>query len=423
MNRCLFLIIGCVNYAAAFGQFTNYRISPINQQNPVEPSVAINPLNTNEVAVGAVLDYYYFSTDGGVHWNSDTLSSPYGVYGDPVLQFDATGRLYYFHLSDYPKGYWIDRIVCQYTDTYTNTASFSKGSFPKPFGRKAQDKHWIDIDPATGVIYMTWTQFDKYDSKNFMDSSRIMFSKSMDRGVSWSDPKIISFYNGDCLDGDKTVEGAVPVLGINGTLFVTWTGPMGLMMQQSSDGGATWLPVERCLMQQPGGWDFKIPGIFRCNGLPVLNVDRSKGKHEGTLYLSWSDQRNGGKDTDVWLSKSTDEGKNWSKPIRVNQDKTKTHQFMSTFAIDQSDGTLHFLFYDRSMAKQPNETQVVWVTSTDGAKHFNQQRISEKSFTPNPKVFFGDYIAIAASNGRVVPVWVRLDRDKASLWTANLNRK
>jgi len=176
-------------------------------------------------------------------------------------------------------------------------------------------------------------------------------------------------------------------------------------------------------MQQPGGWDFKIPGIFRCNGLPVLNVDRSKGKHEGTLYLSWSDQRNGGKDTDVWLSKSTDEGNNWSKPIRVNQDKTKTHQFMSTFTIDQSDGTLHFLFYDRSMAKQPNETQVVWVTSTDGAKHFNQQRISEKSFTPNPKVFFGDYIAIAASNGRVVPVWVRLDRDKASLWTANLNRK
>jgi len=422
MRPYLFILIGCVKYALLFGQFTNYRISSVNQ-NPVEPSVAINPLNTDEVAVGAVLEYYYFSTDGGTQWKSDTLSSPYGVYGDPVLQFDAKGRLYYFHLSDYPKGYWIDRIVCQYTDTYTNAASFSKGSFPKPFGRKAQDKHWIDIDPASGVIYMTWTQFDKYDSKNFMDSSRIMFSKSIDRGVSWSDPKIISFYNGDCLDGDKTVEGAVPVLGINGTLFVTWTGPRGLMMQQSSDGGETWLPVERCLMQQPGGWDFKIPGIYRCNGLPVLNVDRSSGKHKGTLYLSWSDQRNGTKDTDVWLSKSSDEGKIWSKPIRVNQDKTKTHQFMSTFTIDQSDGTLHFLFYDRSTAKQPLETQVVWVSSTDGAKHFNQQRISQKSFIPNPKVFFGDYIAIAAANGRVVPVWVRLDRDRASLWTANLNRK
>lgn len=422
MHRCLFILIGCVSYAAAFGQFTNYRISPATHS-PVEPSVAINPLNTNEVAVGAVLDDYYFSTDGGMHWKSDTLKSPYGVYGDPVLQFDANGRLYYFHLSNYSKGAWIDRIVCQYTDSYTKARSFSAGSFPKPNGRKAQDKHWIDIDPTTGVIYMTWTQFDKYDSKVPTDSSRIMFSKSIDRGLTWSNPKAISFYNGDCLDGDKTVEGAVPVVGGRGQLYVTWTGPKGLMLQQSSDGGDTWLPVERCLLQQPGGWDFKIPGIFRCNGLPVLNVDRSKGEYQGTLYLSWSDQRNGVKDTDIWLIKSSDDAKTWSAPIRVNQDKTQTHQFMSAFTIDQSDGSLHFLFYDRSLAKQPNETQVVWVNSRNGGSSFEQHRISEKPFVPNPKVFFGDYISIAAVKGKVIPVWVRSDLGKTSLWTANLDLK
>jgi len=422
MLRYHFILIGCVSFLTGFGQFRNVRISPANR-NPVEPSVAINPLNTNEVAVGAVLDDYYVSTDGGNHWKSDTLKSPYGVYGDPVLQFDATGRLYYFHLSNYPKGAWIDRIVCQFTDTYTNSTSFSLGSFPKPNGRKAQDKHWIDIDPSSGVIYMTWTQFDKYDSKVPTDSSRIMFSKSMDRGLTWANPKSISFYNGDCLDGDKTVEGAVPVVGAKGQLYVTWTGPKGLMLQQSSDGGDTWLPVERCLMQQPGGWDFRIPGIFRCNGLPVLNVDRSNGKYKGTLYLSWSDQRNGVKDTDIWLIKSSDDAKTWSAPIRVNQDKTQTHQFMSTFTIDQSDGTLHFLFYDRSSAKQPNETHVVWVNSINGGSSFEQQRISEKTFVPNPKVFFGDYISIAAVKGRVVPVWVRSDLGKTSLWTANLYLK
>ena len=117
MLRYHFILIGCVSFLTGFGQFRNVRISPANR-NPVEPSVAINPLNTNEVAVGAVLDDYYVSTDGGVHWKSDTLKSPYGVYGDPVLQFDAKGRLYYFHLSNYPKGYWIDRIVCQFTDNF-----------------------------------------------------------------------------------------------------------------------------------------------------------------------------------------------------------------------------------------------------------------------------------------------------------------
>jgi len=422
MLRYHFILIGCVSFLTGFGQFRNVRISPANR-NPVEPSVAINPLNTNEVAVGAVLDDYYVSTDGGNHWKSDTLKSPYGVYGDPVLQFDASGRLYYFHLSNYPKGAWIDRIVCQFTDTYTNSASFSLGSFPKPNGRKAQDKHWIDIDPTSGVIYMTWTQFDKYDSKVPTDSSRIMFSKSVDRGKTWSNPHVISFYNGDCLDGDKTVEGAVPVVGAQGQLYVTWTGPKGLMLQQSTDGGSTWLPVERCLMKQPGGWDFKIPGIFRCNGLPVLNVDRSNGKHKGTLYLSWSDQRNGVKDTDIWLIKSSDDAKTWTAPIRVNQDKTQTHQFMSAFTVDQSDGTLHFLFYDRASAKQALETNVVWVNSADGGRTFNSTVISEKPFVPQSKVFFGDYIAIAATKGKVVPVWIRMDLARTSLWTAELGVK
>ncbi|MFM7595719.1 MAG: exo-alpha-sialidase [Flavobacteriales bacterium] len=422
MRPYRFILIGCVNCAIAFGQFTNTRISPVNQ-NPVEPSVAINPLNTKEVAIGAVLDYYYYSSDKGLTWKATTLTSTYGVYGDPVLQYDAKGRLYYFHLSDYPKGYWIDRIVCQYSDNPSEVSSFTAGSFPKPFGRKAQDKHWVDIDPKSGTIYMTWTQFDKYDSKNFIDSSRIMFSKSTNRGVSWTDPIVISFYNGDCLDGDNTVEGAVPVVGVDGDLFVTWTGPKGLMLQKSSDAGQTWLPIERTLMQQPGGWDFKIPGIYRCNGLPVLQVDRSTGKNHGTLYLCWSDQRNGAKDTDIWLIKSDDNGTTWTKPIRVNQDKTKTHQFMASFTIDQSNGNLHFLFYDRSMAKQTNETHVVWVSSIDGGRHFDQRRISEKSFIPNPKGFFGDYIAIAAVQGTVVPVWVRADGIKMSLWTANLGLK
>jgi hypothetical protein len=96
---------------------------------------------------------------------------------------------------------------------------------------------------------------------------------------------------------------------------------------------------------------------------------------------------------------------------------------MSAFTIDQSDGTLHFLFYDRSLAKQPNETHVVWVNSRNGGSSFDQQRISEKPFVPNPKVFFGDYISIAAVKGKVVPVWVRSDLGKTSLWTANLNLK
>jgi len=417
MFRFLFTIIGCVSLTAFDAQFLNVQINSSSTR-PVEPSVDINPRNPAEIAVGAVLDDYYYSKDGGNSWSYSKLESPYGVYGDPVLKFDKQGRLYYFHLSDYDKGTWIDRIVCQYADKISDAKNFTMGSFPKPNGSKAQDKHWVDIDPISGAIYMTWTQFDKYDSKLKTDSSRIMFSKSIDRGTTWSTPRVISFFNGDCLDKDETVEGAVPVVTSDGSVVVTWTGPKGLVVQRSLDAGTTWLPMEQIIAPHPEGWDYKIPGIMRCNGLPVLQIDRSGGVNNGTLYLTWSDQRKGANDTEVWFSISKDKGRTWSEPIRVNQDATNTHQFMATMTVDQSNGHLHWLFYDRSRAKLTNETEVVWVRSTDGGTSFEQQWISDRPFVPNARVFFGDYIAIAACKNKVAPVWIRMDMGKPSLWTA-----
>ena len=62
---------------------------------------------------------------------------------------------------------------------------------------------------------MTWTQFDAYDSADPKDSSIIVFSKSSDDGNTWTSPRRISKFGGDCLDGDNTVEGAMPALGKN----------------------------------------------------------------------------------------------------------------------------------------------------------------------------------------------------------------
>jgi hypothetical protein len=371
------------------------------------------------MTAGTVLQGYHFSTDGGQTWKSSALKSPYGVYGDPVLQYDNSGRLYYFHLSDYTKGSHLDRIVCQVSD---KPGQFSKGSFPKPNGTKVQDKHWVVIDPKTNVLYMTWTQFDAYDSPDPKDTSIIVFSKSIDRGESWSDPVRISKFGGDCLDGDNTVEGAVPALGPNGELYVCWTGPRGIMFQKSTDGGLTWLSEERKLADHVGGWDIQIPGIYRANGLPFLMSDLSGGPNNGALYLNWCDQRNGTANTDVWLLKSTDGGTTWSAPIQVNQDKGAQHQFLTSMAIDPVRGDLHFVYYDRRRFED-NRTDVIWATSTDGGQTFKEQRISAQPFTPSPMVFFGDYLGIAAYDGRVRPIWPRMDNGKISLWVALIDLK
>jgi hypothetical protein len=372
------------------------------------------------MAAGCILNEYYYSKDGGLTWKGNKLKSKYGVYGDPVMMFDTTGRVYDFHLSNYPKATWIDRIVCQSAKTVDG--KFNEGTFPKPNGTKAQDKHWVALDPKTNTIYMTWTQFDKYDSKDPKDRSIIVFSKSTDQGKTWIDPIRISKYDGDCLDGDNTVEGAVPAVGPNGEIYVTWTGPKGLVFQCSLDGGKTWLAEEQELHVHHGGWDLEITGMMRANGLPILTCDLSKGPNRGTLYMNWCDQKNGETDTDSWLSYSKDGGETWSEPIKVNQDDSKRHQFFTWMTIDQANGYLYFVYYDRRNYAD-DRTDVYVSVSRDGGKTFSDHRINDTPFTPNEKVFFGDYLNIAAVNGVVRPIWPRMDEGKITLWVTLLSEE
>ena len=385
-----------------------------------EPSIAIHPTNPKIIAAGSILSDYYYSLDGGKTWTAKTLKSKFGVYGDPVLMFDTTGMLHYFHLSNYKKGTWLDRIVCQSTTSVDG--EFNEGTHPQPNNSKVQDKHWTIIDPSTNVIYMTWTEFDSYNSSKKEDSSRIVFSKSLNQGQTWSKPVTISTFLGDCMDGDETVEGATPAVGPNGELYVVWSGPKGIVFQKSLDGGETWLENEQMIMDHVGGWDIEIPGISRSNGMPVLTCDLSESEGNGTLYVNWVDTKNGEKNTDVWLMKSTDGGDTWSDRIRVNQDKTESHQFLTWMSIDQSNGNLYFIYYDRRNHKK-NETDVYMSVSRDGGKTFKDYRISESPFLPTKSVFFGDYLNIASVNGVIRPIYPRMDKGKISLWVTLIHDK
>ena len=380
----------------------------------VEPSIAIHPKCPRKMIAGTVMNDYYYSKNGGKSWRSSSLKTKYGVNGDPVVYIDQKGRYYYFHLSNPPSGNWIDRIVCDYSDKIKGKWSTSA---TEPDPPKAQDKHWVAECPKTGNLYLTWTQFDKYESKAPSDSSRIMFSKSVDRGETWSEPVVISALNGDCLDGDNTVEGAVPAVNNNGELFVVWTGPHGIRINISTDEGETWLPKEQKIIDQIGGWTFEIPGISRCNGLPILKIDNSKGKHNGRLYVNWADQRNGDDNVDVFCVYSDDNGKSWSEVIKVNQDESKNHQFFTWMDIDQSNGKLYFVFYDRRNYSD-HQTDVYLAYSNDGGENITDVKISQSPFVPNQAIFFGDYINIAAVKGTIRPIWMRMDEMKISLWTA-----
>lgn len=383
--------------------------------NPCEPTIIIDPNNTNHIVGGAIIDRYYYSNDAGYTWETGHLTSPYGVWGDPVVIVDTAGSYYYFHLSNPIQGSWIDRIVCQKADQIGD--QWGEGTYTGLNGTKNQDKHWAVVDQSNNNIYVTWTQFDTYGSNDTSDKSNIMFSKSTDGGQSWGDALRINEVPGDCLDDDNTVEGAVPAIGPNGKIYVAWAGPSGLVLNKSNDEGETWLNEDIFIADIPGGWAYSIPGIYRCNGLPITKCDLSGGPFHGTIYVNWSDQQNGEDDTDIWLVRSTDDGNTWSEPIRVNDDASGKQQFFTWMDVDQQTGYLWFVWYDRRNYDN-NNTDVYMACSKDGGETFTNFKVSESPFIPWGHLFFGDYNNVSAYNNVVRPIWTRLEEGQFSIYTA-----
>lgn len=393
---------------------------------PCEPSVAVNPSNTDEVIVGSILDRFHHSTDGGKTWTTTDLSSPYGVYGDPVVGVDHTGKFYYAHLSNpdgqaYVAESFLDRIVVQ--SSTDKGKSWNDGTFPAADQKKDQDKQWFFIHPDSGTMLMTWTEFDRYGEQSDTCKSRILFSKSMDGAETWSEPIAISTLEGDCEDDDKTTEGASPIIDTEGNYHVVWSYDGKIYHRKSMDKGLSWGAPERAIMDQFGGWVLDIPGFGRANGMPVLKVDNSTGKYRGTLYMNWSDQMNGEDDTDIWLSKSTDGGKTWSDRIKVNDDDGKAHQFFTWMDIDETTGYLYIVFYDRRNVEEEIDTNTYLAYSTDGGETFTNVQVNDMTFKPSTLVFMGDYNNISAHGGKIFPVWTELHGPKLSVKTALIELK
>ncbi len=408
----------------SYAQYKNVKVNK-SDNSPEEVSVSVNPINPLNIVAGANVNNYYYSFDGGETWENGVLeSSDYSVWGDPCLLFDPKGNSYFVHLAFPPQGQFIDRIVCQKSTDggmkYNNPGTFTGLNVPK-----GQDKAWACVDWLRhDNLYISWTQFDKYNSKKPEDHSNIMFSFSTDAGASWSAAKQINEVPGDCRDSSNTVEGAVPCTGPDGEIYDSWSGPAGIVFNRSIDGGITWMKKDIFVCEQVGGWCYDIEAIYRCNGMAVTGCDVSNGPYKGTIYVNFSDIRNGVSDVDIFLCKSTDGGNTWSKPKRVNDDSFGNNrvQFMSWMYVDPITGSVNILFYDRRNYDD-TQTDVYLARSTDGGESFANIKISESPFIPVKRIFFGDYIGLSSYNDYVANMWMRMDNGRTSVWYCGIDFK
>lgn len=310
------------------------------------------------------------SFDGGRTWQSTLLpgfpldSSPQGlaspIHGfqaasDPTVRAGTNGLFYYtgiaFNRGNNPLGaVFIARFIdlnnkengnatfengpmtnLQPRDTikYVDTSVLARGTtasgnVPASF----VDKPWVAVDIPRGSatctisvqedgktvtqtipaapVYMTYTTFV---TSGLVQSSAINFRRSLDCGVTWSSPAVLSQNNEPSGVADAEHQGTVIAIDPSippsepATVYVAWRrfaiasdpdDPPAIFLAKSADGGAHWgtpFPAvvfpSSCISKPTGvGCPFDQPftkTTFRSNGYPALTVDSI-----GRVYVAWS---------------------------------------------------------------------------------------------------------------------------------------
>lgn len=380
---------------------------------PNNNMVALNSNNSTPASGGSVYgaDYLY-TLDLSETWGG-SIQGPNGSNsGDPASCIGTDGRWYIGYIGT-SSGQDVS-----YSDDQGATWTRVQVA-PKPgngFNDLADKNHmWIDAkegSPYENYLYDAWTDF----GGNY--NNQVVIKRSTDRGVTW-DNKIALSYG---VSAGSHNQGVNLSTGPNGEVYAAWTiydgwpqDEKAIGFTRSFDGGATWETSYRIINNIKGIRNSEVPQNMRVNSFPTMAVDCSDGPNSGNIYVCWTNVGvpgvNTGSDRDVYMIKSTDGGLTFGEPIRVNQDpigEGKAH-YLPWIACDASNGIISTIFYDNRNTA-PNQAEAWAAVSTDAGETWEDFKVSDVAFTPTPipglaSGYFGDYLAIHASNGKVYPAW------------------
>jgi hypothetical protein len=218
-----------------------------------------------------------------------------------------------------------------------------------------------------GEVYVTWAN-SRHEPNMFMGNYRqLVFTKSLDDGKSF-EPSIIigseelhsgKYFQHMSVDG----HGGIHMAWLDGPAKMNSTGYMekdksrdrGVRYTQSLDGGVT----------------FETTKLIDANACPCCNV-QTTADGEGNVYVSWRKVFGSG-DTqvrDMVVAASTDGGKTFSGPIKINDDGFQFKGCVhvgAPMAIDSA-GTLHIAWYTGATERQG----MYYATSTDNGQSFSE---------------------------------------------------
>jgi hypothetical protein len=388
------------------------------QQVQNEEQVAVNPLNSNNlVAVWRDFRFGYrrvgygYSFDGGLTWGEGLFVEPTWPWqSDPGVTVDVDGTFHAVVLSYNESANTNGLFVFNSYDggvTWSDPVTVVNG-VPNVF----EDKELMACDrtesPHEGNLYVTWTRFY---------STYIMLARSIDNGQSFLSPVQVS--------DQSNVQWPVPVVGTNGEVYVGWFdySPKRLMLDVSYDGGATF-GTDKVITSVDLG-SATINGDIWVFSFPALDADITGGPYDGRLYVAYADNAPGS-GVDIFFRYSTNGGTSWSSEERLNDDPLGNgcDQFHPWLTIDET-GTVSVVWLDRR-----NDPGNLWMDcyltqSTNGGLDWCPNvRVSTVSCDPTAGQLdaglLGEYIGLAAVEGRLNPVWTDTRRGHQDVYASRL---
>ncbi len=278
--------------------------------------------------------------------------------------------------------------------------------------RDSADKEFTDVDPETGRVLMSWSNFTSTSvipggveiSTSFCDD--IMSGEP----PSWAARSVLN-------PGSSAADQAsVPRFAAGSSRgYVTWrrttnSGKAGnIGFSYSSDEGATWsAAVDLTANFFPEDY---VLGNDRINHNPSMAVDQSPGPFNGNIYLSYvnNNNRDG---ADIAFQKSADGGKTFSAPVLLNsRPGADRSQWFPWVSVDKDTGRVSVFYYDQGVAESGDRTEVTWIYSDDGGSVWSRPApLTVRPFhagygndTSQPNL--GDYNGGVSQGGYLYAAW------------------
>ncbi len=412
---------GCLSVPAGETIYTNAE---------VEPHLAINPSNPNHLVAAWQQDRLSgggarglatsVSVDGGATW-SQPQPAPFtqcagGVFArasDPWVAITPASVMQIgiaFTGAANAVGARSAVLVSRSVDG-GNSWSAAVPLIDDDGTRYFNDKEALTVDSTDpSYVYAVWDRLDA-DERGVT-----LLARSTNGGLNWQ-PTVPIYDPGV---GRQTI-GNVALTTPDGTVHVFFTelGPVAgnpaategsLNVMRSSDKGVSWSAPTRIAQLLAVGTRLPTQTAITVRAGEILGTFAAHPA-DGTLYAAWQDSRfTGGARDSIALAASTDGGRTWSAPVRVNGDAT-VPAFTPTLAVLPG-GLVGVTYYDfRQAATMTFQPTDLWLAVTRDGATWRETRLAgnfDLLDAPNAGgLFVGDYNGLVGTGSTFVALYAR----------------